>query len=144
MKALSLWQPWASAIALGSKRIETRDWPTRYRGLLAIHAAKRKHKGELPHFQCTWNWCGALADAGLVMGGWQWLEDPLPFGAIVATCRLVDCRPTGAFTGDELDEVRRPARPSHGLEWTERQIEVERMRADDAYGLREDLRRRHL
>ena len=26
MKAISLWQPWASAIALGAKRIETRSW----------------------------------------------------------------------------------------------------------------------
>ena len=41
MKALSLWQPWASAIALGHKRIEPRHWTTSYRGLIAIHAAKR-------------------------------------------------------------------------------------------------------
>lgn len=40
MRAISLWQPWASAIALGSKRIETRSWSTSYRGPLAIHAAK--------------------------------------------------------------------------------------------------------
>lgn len=39
MKALSLWQPWASAIALGLKKIETRGWHTPHRGLLAIHAA---------------------------------------------------------------------------------------------------------
>lgn len=42
MKALSLWQPWASLIAWGEKKIETRHWDTRYRGLLAIHAAKRR------------------------------------------------------------------------------------------------------
>jgi len=42
MKALSLWQPWASLIAWGAKQYETRDWTTSYRGLLAIHAAKRK------------------------------------------------------------------------------------------------------
>src|SRR3546814_21127441 len=41
VKAISLWQPWASAIALGHKSIETRHWPTKYRGELAIHAAKR-------------------------------------------------------------------------------------------------------
>jgi hypothetical protein len=27
VKALSLWQPWASLIAVGGKRIETRHWP---------------------------------------------------------------------------------------------------------------------
>lgn len=44
MKALSLWQPWASAIALGLKRYETRSWkcPTYLIGKkLAIHAAKK-------------------------------------------------------------------------------------------------------
>lgn len=41
MKALTLWEPWASLIALGVKRIETRSWQTSYRGPLAIHAAAR-------------------------------------------------------------------------------------------------------
>lgn len=39
MKALTLTQPWASLVALGEKRIETRSWGTSYRGELAIHAA---------------------------------------------------------------------------------------------------------
>lgn len=34
MKAIRLWQPWASLIALGHKTIETRSWPTKYRGPL--------------------------------------------------------------------------------------------------------------
>jgi activating signal cointegrator 1 len=41
MKALSLWQPWASLMAVGAKKIETRSWSTDYRGLIAIHAAKK-------------------------------------------------------------------------------------------------------
>lgn len=40
MKALSLWQPWASLIVIGAKRFETRSWSTAYRGQLLIHAAK--------------------------------------------------------------------------------------------------------
>lgn len=40
MRILSLWQPWASLVALGVKRFETRSWDTTYRGLVAIHAAK--------------------------------------------------------------------------------------------------------
>lgn len=46
MKAVSLWQPWATALFLrdaDSKRIkpdETRCWPIAYRGPIAIHAAK--------------------------------------------------------------------------------------------------------
>jgi len=41
VKALTLHQPWASLIAVGAKRIETRSWSTSYRGPLAIHAAAR-------------------------------------------------------------------------------------------------------
>lgn len=40
-KALSLWQPWATLIAVGAKEYETRSWTTDYRGSLVIHAAKR-------------------------------------------------------------------------------------------------------
>lgn len=40
MKALTLKQPWASLMAHGLKRNETRSWSTRHRGLVAIHAAK--------------------------------------------------------------------------------------------------------
>ena len=40
MKALTLTQPWATLVAMGAKRIETRSWTTNYRGPLAIHAGK--------------------------------------------------------------------------------------------------------
>ncbi len=41
MKALTVMQPWATLVALGAKRIETRSWSTSYRGPLAIHASGR-------------------------------------------------------------------------------------------------------
>ena len=40
MKALTLTPPWATLVALGHKRVETRSWRTQSRGPLAIHAAK--------------------------------------------------------------------------------------------------------
>ena len=46
MRAISLWQPWATAIAVGVKQIETRHWKTDYRGPIAIHAAKRWTRDE--------------------------------------------------------------------------------------------------
>ena len=74
VKAISLWQPWASYIAAGMKGYETRSWATPYRGPLAIHAAKRPMtEGELE----------LLDEYPLTL--------PLPFGAIVATCTLLDC-----------------------------------------------------
>ena len=48
IKAITLWEPWATLMArplnrLGhpSKRIETRSWKTKYRGLIAVHSSKR-------------------------------------------------------------------------------------------------------
>jgi len=40
MKAISLWQPWASLMEAGSKTIETRGWKTKYRGDLLICSTK--------------------------------------------------------------------------------------------------------
>lgn len=38
--ALSIRQPWAWAIINAGKDIENRDWPTKFRGPVCIHAAK--------------------------------------------------------------------------------------------------------
>lgn len=42
MKAITLTEPWATLVALGEKKIETRahTFPSIYRGPIAIHAAK--------------------------------------------------------------------------------------------------------
>jgi hypothetical protein len=78
MNAISLWQPWATAIALGSKRIETRPWATAYRGPLAIHAAKRCVKAELRTCSHLSFWQGALNRQGYTLSP---LWEVLPFGA---------------------------------------------------------------
>lgn len=80
MKAISLWQPWASAIALGHKRIETRHWLTSYRGLIAIHAAKRWTADER-EFHSAEHRAGRL-------------PAHLPLGAVVAIANLVAIRRT--------------------------------------------------
>lgn len=80
IRAISLWQPWASAIALDRKHFETRGWGTTYRGPLAIHAAKR--------------WCAECR--AMHQGQWtaNGFPSDLPFGAIVALVELTDCEPT--------------------------------------------------
>lgn len=40
MKGLTVLQPWASLIAVGAKRVETRGWRTPYRGPVLITASK--------------------------------------------------------------------------------------------------------
>jgi len=78
MKAITLPQPWASLVAIGAKQIETRPYATRYRGALAIHAAKTSTPVDDPYYR------NLLQSAGLAY-------DELPYGVILATCRLDDC-----------------------------------------------------
>jgi activating signal cointegrator 1 len=40
MQAITLYQPYATAILVGKKKIDTRSWKTNHRGTIAIHAAK--------------------------------------------------------------------------------------------------------
>ena len=86
MKALSLWQPWASAIPAGLKRIETRSWPTKHRGRLAIASTrsipKEFHRTAEVLFNSNSN---AFARCGICS------PDALPLGCVVATCDVVDC-----------------------------------------------------
>lgn len=39
-RAITLTEPWATLMALNEKHYETRSWETRYKGWIAIHAAK--------------------------------------------------------------------------------------------------------
>lgn len=85
MRGLTLWQPWASLVAIGAKTYETRSWKTDYRGPLAIHAAKRAI--ELPlHGPTRAAMLDELESAGIQLSD-------LPLGAFVATCWLIDCFP---------------------------------------------------
>jgi len=99
IKALTLWQPWASLIALGIKFIETRSWSTKYRGPLAIHAGMKLPPTSLLDVG-DWRICYDRADRGARIPfmvdathyGYQ-LPKWLQFGAVVATCELVDVVP---------------------------------------------------
>lgn len=81
MKALTLWQPWATAIALGLKQYETRAWFASYRGDLAIHAAKKPITKEISLFfqEHYPDWENLLNLANQQKG------------CIVAICNLIDC-----------------------------------------------------
>lgn len=84
--ALSLTQPWASLVACGEKRVETRSWPTKFRGLVAIHAAKGFPR-EARALCCSHPFQGALQLADV----WTGENGTLPLGAIVAVARLTTC-----------------------------------------------------
>ena len=77
MKALTLYQPWATLVIRRFKKIETRSWFTTYRGPLAIHASSNRtylHMIYSPPFN-------------------QYFKDGeiLPLGAILGTVDLITC-----------------------------------------------------
>jgi hypothetical protein len=80
MKAITILQPWASLIACGAKRIETRSWATQYRGRIAIHAAKdQDKKGErIRHIVARAEQYGIIIPE-------------MHFGAIIAIATLTHC-----------------------------------------------------
>lgn len=101
MKAISIWQPWATLVAIGRKRVETRAWSTSYRGPIAIHAARR-WDSKLSCMCRTYKpirdaLCTDLEIARRIEAPEELARgvDPfLPLGCIVATARLVACLPT--------------------------------------------------
>ena len=85
MKAITLTQPWASLVAIGAKRIETRSWQTNYRGALAIHAAKGFPRSAR-RFANTF-----LVNGALVNAGYATADNNFPVGRVIATCQLIGC-----------------------------------------------------
>ena len=107
IKAITLWQPWASLVAVGAKKIETRSWGTKYRGPLAIHAAKLWNQ-ELESYLSSWEFQTGLAPLvgkplDLLKYTWSGVEaEQLPRGVIVAICNLTDCIPTDNLTLEQI------------------------------------------
>lgn len=103
MKALTLTQPWATLVAIGAKKIETRSWRPRHRGLIAIHAAKTIPPTVLHTLHTDASFRRAvdteLAHAGLRMA--DHIED-LPRGMVIATAVLVDVVPTSELVRREV------------------------------------------
>ena len=86
INTLTLWQPWASLIAMGAKTMETRSWrppPMAVGGLLAIHAAKTREGVKLVRSV-------EHHDIEMTMRAWltsDWADD-IPYGEVVAVARL--------------------------------------------------------
>jgi hypothetical protein len=110
IRSLSLWQPYACLIAMGLKKYETRSWGTNYRGLIAIHAAKRPCKiGELTVLLEDFCEIGREADFRQMEAT---IKDSTQYGAIVAVARLdaclkmVDISPKTPFPGEVYIDAR--------------------------------------
>lgn len=96
IRTLSLWQPWASAVAITLKRMETRGWVSRYRGPLAIHAAQKKSVSTRQAFARL---CADQAIGDVFLEAYVARYDHLPHydnmprGAIICLVRMRDCVP---------------------------------------------------
>ena len=84
-KAVTLYQPYASFMAVNEKFNETRNWSTKYRGTVFIHAGKRlpaPRSAEEAHAQELLRGSAYLSDTPLQY---------LPRGALISCGTLVDC-----------------------------------------------------
>ena len=76
MRVLSIKEPFASLIKNKKKFIETRSWRTHYRGVLYIHASKKKIGNSIDNRIELKNMVG---------------NDEMNYGLIICKCKLVDC-----------------------------------------------------
>lgn len=105
MKAITLWQPWATLIAIGAKHFETRSWATRHRGPLAIHASKRSvDSGDWP----------VAINAALSGAGFGWYGQELPYGCVVCMVDLIDCYRTEKVQLEEWFEPHKEREMAFG------------------------------
>ena len=121
MKAISLWQPWATWVALAWKTVETRTHK-RLAGLvgetIAIHATARPGPtAEYRRVQAAY----LAASPYMQRNNWENIArlcTHYPYGAVVATAKVCDFRPLGEadsqaamiYCGKGFDEDPHPQR----------------------------------
>lgn len=107
MKALTIIQPWATLIAMGSKHMETRSWSTNVRGPIAIHAAKTMpcrigETATFGHYEVERDRSGLLLRGPRM--SWPYR---LPTGCVVAIGELFQVRSTNSLehSPDDLERA---------------------------------------
>lgn len=108
MYAITLYQPWASAVVLGLKQYETRSWPTNARGIVAIHAAKETPKPIIREIGIEWyDLVDRVKKAGLVDEVRRSGISEMPTSAVVGVVGIAGCHPVeevGEYLAE--DELR--------------------------------------
>lgn len=88
--ALSIRQPWAWLIIHAAKDVENRDWPTRVRGRVLIHASKTMTRGD---YEACAFYCSGLPEGTLpsdfVFPTFEELKSQC--GGIVGFMKITDC-----------------------------------------------------
>jgi hypothetical protein len=108
--AMTLWQPWASLIAIGAKPYETRSRPPPARLIgqrIAIHAARKRVRLK----DLDADTLGAISRAP---GDARWM-DTMPLGSVVCTAVLAEALPVERVSHDPFGDYR-PGRWAWRLE----------------------------
>jgi hypothetical protein len=99
VKAITLTQPWATLVAIGAKRFETRSWQPSHLGRIAIHAAS-----DMP----AWAHDVVATNQAMrrLLDERQLTLEELPRGAVVAIARLRWAEPTSCvYLPDMLERL---------------------------------------
>src|SRR4051812_2897185 len=94
MLAISVRQPFASLILLGHKQIETRNWPTDYRGRIAVHASR-----QIDNLERVTAYRDEIRPL-LKAAGFHSLA-AMPKGCLLGTVEITDCVPKDQCLNDE-------------------------------------------
>ncbi len=86
MKALSIKQPWAWLICKGFKDVENRDWATKFRGRIYVHAGVSK--SEMDKETLAWILKRLNNKQAAQLG---LMYERLSYGAIIGEVDIVDC-----------------------------------------------------
>jgi hypothetical protein len=91
MKAISLWQPWASFMAIDLKRNETRGRRCHIRGDIVVCAAKSWRLPSQRVCELMWD------KMGFGFNDFEYLVRSLPYGKAICAVECYDCVPTEDF-----------------------------------------------
>lgn len=106
MKAITILEPWASLIACGAKKIETRSWATKYRGKIAIHTGKTSKIVDRPQLFEAIPAFLKLTYYHVKEGKKnEYMRNNLNLGCVIATADLIDCRKI-IGTKDEMVNIK--------------------------------------
>lgn len=102
MKAITIRQPWASLIAFGDKLYETRNWATKYRGPIAIHAGKELDKDAFRYLITPLATIEQLTACGITPDN----AEDLTRGAVIAIADLVNVWHIVHHPGTDVDVAK--------------------------------------
>lgn len=109
-KAISLHQPWASLVALGIKKYETRSWNTKYRGKVLICSAKVSYTpntwlGDYLISDITNAICELAGMEASCKTALDFFNCNLPLGKVLCVVNLEDCIKVESKQVSQLEQL---------------------------------------